>query len=154
MRMSTEMCPAHTQRCRAVLLRSDVALEKSTISTRLKRKRSGYQDRGRTSDASSPTEPSDSTAIGVKLYSDANDRYFSFFCLSASFATAPGLWTARFRWLAAKVSRHVKSHTKQRPFAQGRTVRPNKLCQVWFWSDRWWQLQAVINCTYYRPCDF
>src|SRR5208282_310003 len=75
--------------------------------------------------ASSPSGPSVSTATGVKLYNAASDWYFVVFRVSASLATTPEPRTAWFKWLAASVSGQVKSQTRQRPWAQGRTVRPS-----------------------------
>ena len=79
-------------------------------------------------DASSPRALIISTAIGMKLYVVADkDAYFDFFWDSASQATVPGPETARFKWLTAKVSGHVKNQTRQRPDAHGAMINPSGL---------------------------
>ena len=48
---------------------------------------------------------------------------------SVSFAPEPGRTTVRFKWLAARVSGHVQSQTKQRPIIG--TLSIIYLCQ-WY----------------------
>ena len=81
--------------------------------------------------ADSPNEPSVSTATGTKLYIAPKWLYLVHFLISASLATAPWPVTALFRWLWAKVSGQVKSHTKHLPESQGtRSLNFNN----YYWS--------------------
>jgi len=75
--------------------------------------------------ASLPNTPAVSMAIGTKQCVEAKDAYFTLFLSSASLATHPASKDARPKYEGAKVSVHVKSHTKHFPFFQGARLIPS-----------------------------
>jgi len=82
--------------------------------------------------ASTPTGPSVSMAIGTNWYRFVSSAYFAVFLHSASLATSPGPVTARFKWLAARVYGHVKSHEMHFPRDHGIVDTPSgSLSSLW-----------------------
>jgi hypothetical protein len=76
-------------------------------------------------DALSPKVQNVLIASGTKLYVVDNAAYFDCLWYSASTANVPGAITALLRWLDARVSGHVKSQARQRPYLHGTVVRPS-----------------------------
>ena len=65
------------------------------------------------------------TASGTKQYWSLDAVYFARLRSSASTATVQAAMNARCRWLMARVSGHVKYHTKHLPCDHGTSVKPS-----------------------------
>jgi hypothetical protein len=76
-------------------------------------------------DASSSKAPIVLFATVTKLYMVDTAAYFVCLWRSASAASVPDAITGWLRWLGARVSGHVKSQTRKRPYFHGTVVRPS-----------------------------
>jgi len=74
---------------------------------------------------SSPQVPRVSNAIGTKVFYIASAWYFVFLWVSASDAADPAARDVLIKCDVARVTEHVKSHTRQRPCFQGTSVTPS-----------------------------